>query len=292
MIYSIKNEFLELTAKSHGAEMLSIKAQDGPEYLWQGDEKFWAGRAPNLFPFAARMWQKKFVFEGKEYPTELHGFTRFSDFCLAEQTDDTLIFRLDSNDEIRAIYPFEFSFFIIYKLNGKTLEITYKIENRGDKKMYFAVGGHPGFNTPISDDVPFEDYYIEFESECHPTRVGFTDEILVSGENVPYPLADNKILNLKHELFDHDAIVLKNTVKSAFLCSKKLGRILKVSFPDMPIIAFWQYAHRKCPYICFEPWSALPGRQDVIEDLSTKEDLISLPPKDTYTNTWSIEILK
>ena len=292
MIFSIKNDHLSLSVDSYGAQMQSIKSADGVEYLWQGDEQFWAGRAPNLFPFAARMWQKKFLFDGKEYPTELHGFTRFSDFALFEQTADMLVFRLDSNDDIKKIYPFEFSFFIIYKLSCKTVEITYKVENYGDKKMHFAVGGHPGFNTPISEETPFEDYYIEFESECKPIRVGFSPEVHVNGKDAPYPLVEGRILPLRHELFDNDAIVLKNATSTAFLCSEKLGKILKVSYPQMPIIAFWQYAHRKCPYICFEPWSALPGRQDIIEDISLKEDLIHLPPNEFYSNTWSVEILK
>lgn len=292
MIFTVKNAFLSLSVDSLGAQMQSIKTANGIEYLWQGDEKYWVNRAPNLFPFVARMWQKKFVFEGKEYPTELHGFTRFSEFSLFNQTADTLVFRLDSNDEIRAIYPFEFSFFIIYRLCGKTLEITFRVENHGDKKMHFAVGGHPGFNTPICEDTPFEDYYIEFESECQPTRVGFSPEVHVNGNDAPYQLVENKILSLRHELFDNDAIVLKNAAPTAYLCSKKLGKILKVSYPQMPIIAFWQYAHRKCPYICFEPWSALPGRQDIVEDISLKEDLIHLPPHETYNNTWSIEVLK
>jgi len=292
MIYSIKNEFLELSVSSYGAEMQSIKASDKTEYLWQGDERFWLRRAPNLFPFIARLWQKKFSFKGKEYPSELHGFSRFFDFAIFEHSDNTLIFRLDSNDEIRDIYPFDFSFFIIYKLNGRSVEITYKVENHGQEKMYFALGGHPGFNTPISENTPFEDYYIEFENECSPYRVGFSEEVLVNGKTEPYPLVDNKILPLRHDLFDHDAIVLKNAASAAYLCCKNSGRILKVSYPQMPVIAFWQYANRNCPYICFEPWSALPGRQDVIEDLETKEDLISLLPSDTYTNTIKIEILK
>lgn len=292
MICTIKNEFLELSVDSLGAELQSIKSADGTEYLWQGDEKFWGGRAPNLFPFIARLWQKKFSFRGKEYPSELHGFSRFCDFEVFKHSDSTLIFRLDSNDNLREIYPFDFSFFIIYKLNGRSVEITFKVENHGQEKMYFALGGHPGFNTPICENTPFEDYYIEFESECFPYRVGFSDEVLVNGETEPYPLVDNKILPLRHELFGHDAIVLKGAASAAYLCCKSLGRILKVSYPQMPVIAFWQYVNRKCPYICFEPWSALPGRQDIIEDLEEKEDLISLLPSDTYTNTISIEILK
>jgi galactose mutarotase-like enzyme len=44
------------------------------------------------------------------------------------------------------------------------------------------------------------------------------------------------------------------------------------------------------PYICLEPWSSLPAHQDVIEDLQTQEDLISLEAGKTYRTTWSLKI--
>lgn len=45
-------------------------------------------------------------------------------------------------------------------------------------------------------------------------------------------------------------------------------------------------------YVCIEPWSSLSARVDVIEDLETQEDLISLNAGETYKNTWTITILE
>ena len=39
-----------------------------------------------------------------------------------------------------------------------------------------------------------------------------------------------------------------------------------------------------------EPWASLPSRQDVVEELSGKSDLIHLAPGAEYENTWSIAI--
>ncbi len=39
--------------------------------------------------------------------------------------------------------------------------------------------------------------------------MGFSSEILVSGVDKRYELEDGQIIRLRHDLFDHDAIVLK-----------------------------------------------------------------------------------
>lgn len=55
MIYTIQNEFLTVRVEDLGAQLSSIQAPDGTEYLWQGDPDIWARRAPILFPFIARL---------------------------------------------------------------------------------------------------------------------------------------------------------------------------------------------------------------------------------------------
>ena len=46
MIYTIQNEFLTVRVEDLGAQLSSIQAPDGTEYLWQGDPDIWARRAP------------------------------------------------------------------------------------------------------------------------------------------------------------------------------------------------------------------------------------------------------
>ena len=40
---------------------------------------------------------------------------------------------------------------------------------------------------------------------------------------------------------------------------------------------------------CLEPWTSLPSRQDLVEDLEKQPDLIRLEPKNVYKTTWSLE---
>lgn len=75
MLYTIFNDFIEVTISDVGAELQSIRSKsDGTEYLWQGNPEFWAGRAYNLFPICGRLTEGRYTFEGKTYEMNLHGF--------------------------------------------------------------------------------------------------------------------------------------------------------------------------------------------------------------------------
>ena len=52
----------------------------------------------------------------------------------------------------------------------------------------------------------------------------------------------------------------------------------------------WHMPFTDAPYVCIEPWSALPSRKGRIEDLSEQPNLVHLPAGKRYENTWSIEI--
>ncbi|MBE6766508.1 MAG: aldose 1-epimerase family protein, partial [Ruminococcaceae bacterium] len=54
MLITIKNDKIEVAIDTMGAQLMSIKS-DGCEYLWQGDPAYWSNRAPNLFPYIARL---------------------------------------------------------------------------------------------------------------------------------------------------------------------------------------------------------------------------------------------
>ncbi|MBQ5748637.1 MAG: aldose 1-epimerase family protein, partial [Oscillospiraceae bacterium] len=64
MFFELKNEFLQVKVASKGAELWSILAQDGTEYLWQGDSKYWPDRALNIFPFVGRLTNGLYEIDG------------------------------------------------------------------------------------------------------------------------------------------------------------------------------------------------------------------------------------
>lgn len=290
MNYTIKNEFLTVTASDQGAELQSIKSADGTEYLWQGDPAFWHDRAPNIFPYVARLTDGKYTVNGKEYAMKIHGFLKYRTLQVEEQTEDHITFRLERDEELKTQYPFDFVYRITYRLEGSTLFTTSAVENRGDERMYFALGGHPGFNVPMEQGLTFEDYYLEFGQEAHPTRVGFTDACFLNGQDQAYPLTDDRRLLLRHDLFDHDAVVLKHADRTVRIASDKGTRSVTVSYPDFPYIGFWHRPESQAPYVCIEPWSSLPSRDGIVEEFSQQSDLIGLAAGSVYQNTWKIEI--
>lgn len=291
MLYTIYNEFL--TAKIHekGAQLWSIKDND-TEYLWQGDEKYWGDRAPNLFPYIARMTKGQYQFQGKTYHMDIHGFAKDMIFKAEQISNSHIVFSINHTEETYRQYPFCFNFSVIYKLEGSKLSITYYIRNDDEKTMYFGVGGHPGFNVPFEKGTSFEDYYLEFDSEKGAKRVGFSEDCFVTGELTDFPLEDGVRLPLSHDMFDDDAIVLTDMASGVTLKSRVSTKKICVTYPNMSFLGIWHMPKTDAPYICIEPWSSLPSRKDVVEDLETQTHLISLEFKCEYKNRFIIEVTK
>lgn len=290
MRITLENGFLRLTVDTLGAQMMSIRDAGGCEYLWQGDPKYWADRAPTLFPFIGRLTNNSYRFHGRTYPMGIHGFAAAMQFSPVEQGKDRLVLNLCSSITTLTRYPFDFSLLITYQLRGSRIEICYNVENRSDQTMPFGIGGHPGFRVPLEDGKRFEDYYLEFSQACLPDRVGFTPAVYLSGRDLPYPLEDGRRLELTHSLFDEDAVILKNMAREVTLRSTGSRRAVTVSYPDMPYLGIWHQPGTDAPYVCIEPWTSLPARQDVVEELSCKSDMIQLAPGRTYENRWFITV--
>lgn len=149
--------------------------------------------------------------------------------------------RLESSPETLKKYPFAFSLEMIWELKGTVLEISYRVYNRDDKIMYFGVGGHPGFQVPMEEGTDFEDYYLDFGPEAKPLRVGMSEDCFVTGEDTPFFLRENRYLDLRHDLFDDDAIILREMPRTVTLASKKGTHSIEVSYPDMPYLGIWHW---------------------------------------------------
>lgn len=287
---TLENSRLRLTVDSLGAQMMSLQTLDGREYLWQGDPRYWCDRAPVLFPFVGRLTGNSYRYGGQVYSMGIHGFAAHQDFSRLCPEPNRLVLQLTDNRETREQYPFAFSLNIIYELIDNRVQVTYQVENTGTGVLPFGIGGHPGFRVPLEEGEQFNDYILEFTGGCQPDRVGFTPQVFLSGQDQPYPLKEGKYLPLRHDLFDEDAVILKNMSREVTLRSPVSPHGVQVSYPDMPYLGLWHMPNTDAPYLCIEPWSSLPARQDVVEDFACKSDLIQLGPGRTYVNTWSITI--
>lgn len=290
MDHIIRNEALAVTVSERGAQLRSILGAGGTEYLWQGDPKYWSGRDLTLFPFVARLTGGSYSLDGRSYRLPIHGFAPRRDFTAVENSGTRLVMELPSDAETRAQYPREFTLRVIYGLSGGVLGVTYEVVNRDNRTMLFGLGGHPGFNVPLTKGLRFEDYRLRFPADCRPVRVGFTPDCFVSGEDTPWPLEDGGSIPLSHSLFDDDAIVLRDTCREVTLESPLDGRSVTVAFPQMPYLGLWHMPKTDAPYVCIEPWLSLPASAGAITVFENRSDLARVEPGETYRNQWSIAV--
>jgi galactose mutarotase-like enzyme len=163
MIY-ISNEQLTVTINEKGAELQSVQL-NGLEYLWQADGKYWGKHSPVLFPVVGELRDGKYFFEGREYRLSRHGFARDKIFK-AEQTSETSVtLTLQDDAETLSLYPFQFVFRIEYKVQGPELFCTYIVENSDTKTIYFSAGGQPAFKVPLTENLSYTDYKLEFNND-------------------------------------------------------------------------------------------------------------------------------
>lgn len=291
MMTKITNDYLEVTVSPEGATLTSIRdAKTGQEYLWQGNPAYWTGQAPNLFPFVGRLHEERYTLDGVSYPMTRHGFVRHAQMTLEYARPDQCCFALSQSPETLKMYPYRFTFRIVYRLAENTLHIAFQVENQDDKLLYCGMGGHPGFQVPMDPGLSFSDYRLTFPEACQPHQVVFSPSLQVAPERPDYPLEQGRYLPLRHDLFDLDAVVLADAPRQVTLSSPKGSHGVTVGYPQMPYVGFWHQPKTDAPYLCIEPWATLPGRDNTVEELSTLPDRIAVPAGQTFSNDWWIKV--
>lgn len=288
MLYILKNDQLSVTISSRGAETVSIKCAGDCEYIWQGDEKYWTGQSPLLFPICGRLFGGKYTYLGKEYSMIHHGFARRSEFEAVSVSDTCAVLRLRANEETFAEYPFDFEFTVTYTLNGARLDCKHEIKNTGKDILPAVFGAHPGFNVPLCGESDFSDWYLEFGEECSPDELVFSETCFNTGYKKALPLVNGKILPLRHSLFDIDGVFMSRMASSVTLKSDKCDRYVRLEYADMPYLGIWHAPRSDAPYVCIEPWCGLPAFDGKVDDMATKNDMFRIPAGSSKTVGYSM----
>jgi len=277
MLYHIENEHLFCAVDDLGAQLHSIKDRDSAaEYLWQRDPAVWDGQAPVLFPIVGRLKDDRYRYNGKEYTLPKHGFARGSLFRLVEHEAARVSFVLESSDETRACYPFEFALTLDYRLEGRSLIAEAIVENRGDDDMYFSLGAHPGFNCRMGDILRFD------RPETLASRWIDSEAMLEGGS---YPVLENATDIAVHEnLFDNDALILTG-IKSKCVSLVLDGKpSVHFDMGGAPVLGVW--AKPGAQYVCIEPWFGLNDSNEFTPDISQKPLIQRLGPGEAFTQFW------
>lgn len=280
----IQNEYLTAKFNEIGAELKSLVCNN-TEYIWNGDETYWKGSAPIIFPICSGLKDDQYILNGEKYTLGKHGFARFKEFEVASQTADSVVFLLRADEETVKQYPYDFELSITYKLVEKTLSVTYRIDNLNDNAMYFSIGAHEGYYCPEG----IEDYDVIFPQ--NETLYSSVLEGNLIGNKKIRVIENSDRISLKYDYFNVDALVFKKLVsKSAVLKNRKTGRAVKLSFPDFPYFLLWSKPNAN--FICMEPWCGIADSIDTDQHFTKKEGIIKISPDGILKRTHTIEIIK
>lgn len=293
MKYSLNNEFLTVEFETYGGEIVSIKDKNNLEYLWQGDAKYWGGRAPILFPICGSLRNNiASTVDGKIVTMPRHGIVRKQEFDVIKVTENSISFRIMSNEELLKQYPFQFRLVVTYTLKKKTVTTSYKIENIGSEQpMPFFIGGHPGFRCPLFPEESFEDYLIEFEhpetADC-PTS---TSSGLIDLLKRIRILNNEDTLKLRHSYFSKDALVFDNLIsRSVKLYHPITNKGVRVDFKDLPYLLIWSSSNEG-PFIAIGPWTGLSTCTDEDDIFEHKQNVKYVDPNGLEEISFDITIL-
>jgi len=213
------------------------------------------GGNPILFPICGNLPDNTYTSQGKQYTLKQHGFARELPWQVTDQaTEDkaSLTVVLNSNEQTKAVYPFDFELAFTYHMQGNTLEVQQNYTNKSSEPMPFSFGFHPYFavsdKTQLEFEIPSREYLDQKTKEIHSFNGNFDfnlDEIDV---------AFKQLTSQSASVTDH---------------SRKLK--LTLDYDDVfPILVFWTVKGKD--FYCPEPWSA--GRNS----LNTGEHLTILEP--------------
>ncbi|HHQ0704281.1 TPA: aldose 1-epimerase family protein [Listeria monocytogenes] len=286
----LENEVLLVEMKTAGAELTRIFHKDtGLEYLWNADSKFWGRHSPVLFPTVGRLVEDTYLVDGKPYHLGQHGFARARDFQVIEQTEKSVRFELDADEDSLAVYPYKFKLSIIYTIEKNTVAVSYEVENTDNKRIYFSIGAHPAFNLPLTDGTTFEDYYLDFGTEENLETLCLEGPYR-SGEIKKVVDKPAQYLPLSYDLFKNDALIFEALKqKEMTIKSDKTPHFVKVSFPEFPFVGVWT-AKPGTPFLCIEPWYGIADGAGESVELRDKAGIEHLEPEAVFASEYEITV--
>lgn len=279
-IVTMQNEYLIVAVSTRGAEIQSVRTPGGTEFIWEGDPGIWKGRTPILFPICGGLKEDTYTLNGRTYHQQKHGFIRFAEFRILRAEATRLVLASEATEETLETFPWHFTFIVTYQLEGKSLTVSYTVENKENTTMYFNLGGHEGYALPEG----IEEYELVFEEEEQLAVNSLSGNLIGHDKK---PLMQGRVLPLKKEYFSVDAIILEELRSRALtLRHKNGGRAVHVAFPDLSHLLVWQVCG--APFVCIEPWNGMPDFADADGDITHKAYITALEGHGSFTSTHTI----
>lgn len=288
MRYTLENDRFKVVLDSMGAEIKSVwDKQLELEHMWSGDPAYWGKTAPFLFPFIGKLEKERFIYEGKVFPADKHGFGQRVEYEVTEQTADRICFRIRDTDATREKYPFSFALEIVYILQADGIREDWSVKNTGDKPMYFSVGGHAAFACPplrqgvkggrVGQKIRL--YGVGEKTELRSLRLN--DRGVITEEFWLVKL-DKGCFEITEGLFDGDALIFDRAgITAAALCDAQDQEYVRVEC-DAPVWGIWSHPDSGAGYVCLEPWYGICDYAGYEGELSERPHTQELSPGETW----------
>lgn len=292
MKYSLNNGRLALTFNTLGGELISLKSNSELEYIWNGNNVYWGGHAPVLFPVVGSLRGKRALADGNKLcHMERHGIARISEFEMMDRTQNTITFALQSNSKTIEQFPFDFELTIHYRLDDTEVVTEYTVSNKGKEAMPYQIGGHPGFNCPLLDDEAFERYIVEFEqvetADCYDQN---PETGIVNISEVRRMLDHTDVLPMNHALFKSGALIFDRLKsKKVRLYNPIKGHGIQLEFSDFDNLLIWSSMNGG-PFVALEPWNGLPTCSDEGDIFEEKRGVRILQPHECHSLSYKTSI--
>lgn len=233
----------------------------GKEILYLDAERFAnpdltvRGGIPILFPICGNLPDNTYTYNGQQYTLKQHGFARdlpweVTDSVTQDSASLTLV--LNSNEQTRAVYPFDFQLSFTYQLLGNSLGIRQRYINYSSEPMPFSTGLHPYFATSDKTQLEFKIPATQFQDQ----RIGITNSFAGN-----FDLSQDEI----------DVAFRQLSERAATVTDRSRQLQLHLSWDEIySTVVFWTVKGKD--FYCLEPWSAPRNA------LNTGDHLIQLTP--------------
>lgn len=280
----LKNEQLTVLIATLGAELQSVKDDEGREYLWQAGPE-WPRRSPILFPIVCSVNDNTYVVDGKEYHLPRHGFARDMEFTLISKTDEKVTLALHESEETLKVYPYRFNLAVTYRLEGNKVHVIWHVENTDCQEIHFQIGAHPAFNVPggklegiikLDNDEPMD------------TLKSYADG---SHDMVEVPLeADEGVMEISNNFFRNDSVKIHKCQTHRAMLMDTYGEPAVTVDYKTPVCAFWSPYDKHAPFVCIEPWYGVGDPRGWKGEFRNKPLMNHLLPGASFMSKYTITI--
>ena len=287
MEYTLKKGNIQIGINSRGAEQEHL-IYNGKDYIRERDS-FWNRKAPILFPIVGKLRDLKTYINGNLYSMNQHGFARDLEFELESQEESKITFVSTYSKDTLKLYPFKYELKVTYEIKENSVLVSFEVTNKGQDKMYFNIGGHPGFRLPLYEGEKFEDYSVVFEKEesFDAPTVNLENGTLNFKDTISYK--NIKKIDLNYKYFEIDAIVAPSLKSREVKLVNKNGKGILFKYNGFNTLAIWTKVN--APFVCLEPWKGYADHTDSDYNFIKKDDIVKLNYNEKYVCGYEICIL-